>query len=103
MTIEVLFYPFFVMGLLGVPQNVLHNRGQDCLIFFGINPILPIRKTAAPMKTARKTRSDSFAMYSMKNANDPASSVPNPLLSPLHKVAPICQENNKTVLRLWFS
>lgn len=50
---------------------------------------LPIRKTAAPMKTARKMWPDSVAMYSMKNAKDPANSVPNPLLSPLHKVAPI--------------
>lgn len=50
---------------------------------------LPIRKTAAPMKTARKIRPDLLATYSIKNANDPANKVPNPLLNPLHKVAPI--------------
>lgn len=41
------------------------------------------------MKLARKMRPDSFAMYLMKKANDPANSVPNPLFSPLHKVAPV--------------
>ena len=50
---------------------------------------LPIRKTAAPIKIARQTRPDLFAMHSMKKDNDPANSVPNPLLSPLHKVAPV--------------
>jgi len=43
------------------------------------------------MKINRKIQPDSFAMYSMKKANDPASSVPNPLFSPLHKVAPVIQ------------
>lgn len=45
-------------------------------------------KTEAPMKTARKILPESLATNSMKNAKEPAISVPNPLLSPLHKVAP---------------
>lgn len=34
-------------------------------------------------------------MYSMAKANDPAISVPNPLLSPLHKVAPAFLNDDK--------
>lgn len=63
---------------------------------------LPIRKTAAPMKTAREVRPDLVATYSMKNANDPAISVPNPLLSPLHKVAPIFKEQQKHQTHIYF-
>jgi len=40
------------------------------------------------MKIARKILPESLATNSMKNAKDPAISVPNPLLSPLHNVAP---------------
>jgi len=40
------------------------------------------------MKTALKVRPGACATYSMRNANDPASRVPNPLFSPLHNVAP---------------
>jgi len=53
-----------------------------------INKCLPKTKTAAPMKTARKIRPGASARYSIKNANNPADRVPNPLLSPLHKVPP---------------
>lgn len=44
--------------------------------------------TEAPMKIARKIFPESLATNSMKNAKDPAISVPSPLLSPLHNVAP---------------
>ena len=44
------------------------------------------------MKTARKTFPDLVAINSMRNANDPANTVPNPLFSPLHKVAPVKTE-----------
>lgn len=54
-------------------------------------------KTAAPMKIARKILPESLATNSMKNAKDPAISVPNPLFSPLHNVAP---ELNKHHLHL---
>ena len=40
------------------------------------------------MKQALKTLPDLLATPSMKKAKDPANNVPNPLLSPLHKVAP---------------
>ena len=40
------------------------------------------------MKTAWKTRPTMSAIYSTRNANDPASRVPNPLFSPLPNVAP---------------
>jgi len=49
---------------------------------------IPMIKTAVPMKIARRTLPESLATNSMKNAKDPAISVPNPLLSPLHNVAP---------------
>lgn len=48
----------------------------------------PMMKTEIPMKTAWKTLPDSSAIYSMRNANDPANSVPSPLFSPLYSVAP---------------
>lgn len=54
-------------------------------------------KTAAPMKIARKILPESLATNSMKNAKDPAISVPNPLLSPLHNVAPKESRNYKTL------
>lgn len=50
---------------------------------------IPVRKTAVAMKTARKTWPEVVAIYSMRNANEPANTVPRPLLSPLHRVAPI--------------
>lgn len=53
-----------------------------------IHELIPMMKTAAPMKIARKILPESLATNSMKNAKDPAISVPNPLLSPLHNVAP---------------
>ena len=40
------------------------------------------------MKTARKIRPGASATYSIRNANDPANRVPNPLFSPLDNVAP---------------
>lgn len=40
------------------------------------------------MKQALKTFPVLLATPSMKNAKDPANTVPNPLFSPLHKVAP---------------
>lgn len=48
-----------------------------------------MKKTEAPMNIARNMWPDSVATYSIKNANDPANSVPNPLFKPLHNVAPI--------------
>ena len=41
------------------------------------------------MKTARKTWPEVVAIYSIRNANEPANTVPRPLFSPLHKVAPV--------------
>lgn len=40
------------------------------------------------MKQALKTFPVLLATPSMKNAKDPANTVPNPLFRPLHKVAP---------------
>lgn len=54
---------------------------------------LPMMKTAAPMKIALKTWPEAVAIYFIKNASDPAKSVPNPLLSPLHNVAPTSFNN----------
>ena len=50
------------------------------------------------MKTARKTCPVFSAMYPMKNASDPATRVPNPLLSPLHKVAPIIKRKKERIM-----
>lgn len=47
------------------------------------------------MKTARKTSPVFSAMYPVRNAKDPAKRVPKPLLSPLHKVAPIIKRKKK--------
>lgn len=55
-------------------------------------------KTAVPMKIARRTFPESLATNSMKNAKDPAISVPNPLLSPLHNVAPKESRNPSHVI-----
>ena len=51
--------------------------------------VIPVRKTAVPMKTARNTWPEEVAIYSIKNANEPANTVPRPLFNPLHRVAPI--------------
>lgn len=44
------------------------------------------------MIIARDTIPKSVAINSIKNANNPADSVPNPLLNPLQKVAPIIEK-----------
>jgi len=68
-------------------QNL--SKTQELSFFHDlIDKCLPKTKTATPMKTARKIRPGASARYSIKNANNPADSVPNPLLSPLHKVPP---------------
>jgi len=60
-------------------SSVFHDYDIRCL---------PNIKTATPMKTARKIRPGASATYSIRNANDPANRVPNPLFSPLDNVAP---------------
>lgn len=45
-------------------------------------------KTEVPMKIPPRTLPELIATHSIKNAKDPAISVPNPLFNPLRSVAP---------------
>ena len=51
----------------------------------------PIINTEAPMMKARKTFPILAATNSMRSAREPANTVPSPLFSPLHMVAPVDQ------------
>lgn len=51
----------------------------------------PTMNTEAPTMKARRTFPVPAATSSMRSARQPASTVPSPLFSPLHMVAPVDQ------------
>lgn len=92
-----LIHQISILVTLQRPLKLYLSRGK--FLSCHSSKWLPIMKTAIAMKTARKIRPGASAIYSVRNANDAASRVPNPLFSPLDNVAPTIREKPKGMLQ----
>ena len=86
---------FIILVILRKPFNFFFKLQSKSFFHDYDSKGLPNIKTATPMKTARKIRPGASATYSIRNANDPAKRVPNPLFSPLDNVAPAIRGKTK--------